>query len=238
MAEENKRFTIDEEISELLLKRAVDDYVEEECAGLVEKYGGEEFEPSLRHRHEMEKIFRSVEKKDKNTHKILKRAAIFVVAFILCGTAAMQVEAVRNSVINFCYDITDKSMDINTSNNDIEIPEGWDYIYMPGYIPEGYGLYDSDLIAGDSYEIVYVSKNKKKIVLQQSKKMDTGWSIDAEEIDKESILIDGKKAFLMNKGNHIIVWWYNGDYYMYVISEENREETIKISESFVKKSKK
>ncbi|MGN0629375.1 MAG: DUF4367 domain-containing protein [Oscillospiraceae bacterium] len=234
MQEENKNRSIDEEVSEVLLSRAIEEYVEEDCAEIIEKYKDADFVPSKRHEREMKKIFRSAGKKDGALGKRLKKAAILAVALALCGAAALQVDAVRKSVVNFYYEVTGQSMDINMSSGEIQVPEGWDYIYVLGYVPEGYEFYSTEFVGKNDYCIRYYNGDEF-IVLRQSR--ENKLSFDVEEANIQKISVGGNQAFLVCKEKRISLWWNNAGYSFYMMDEINIEETVKIAEKLVKKYK-
>jgi len=229
--------TLEEELYDVIMRRATEMYVNEECKKLMEECEAEEFEPSKKHKRKMKKLINSIGKEEHSLSFTLQKVAVFAVAFAFCGGLALQVEAVRNGIANFYYDVTEQSMDISPSSDSISIPDGWDYVYTLGYIPEGYSLYDSGMKSTDSFFTTYKNEDKNKIIIRQSKSDDSKWSVDAEKMISERVDINGKEAYLMDKGSYSIAWWYNGDYYINIIADTNNKEILKISKNLVKKSK-
>ena len=99
---------MDREITELLLKNALEEYENERCDEIIEKYKDTEPEYSEEHKRRMEKLF-GKEKRGFSWKKGLMRAAMIILAVFICGSMALQVEAVRVQLENWYYEITEKS---------------------------------------------------------------------------------------------------------------------------------
>lgn len=243
MAEELKNDEMDHEISDLLLKYAVGDYVNDECAEIAEKYKDSRPDYSKAHEHRMKQIFSESEKNGASQHswtRGLKRAAIIVLALIVCGTTAMQVEAVRIEVLNFLYSFSDESTDIHISKTEgisEEVPEGWDYAYFLGYVPQGYVLCKTELLVDTVYRLEYTNSQGQKIVFKQYIEDEGNWSIDSEGATVSTYSINNSEVTVYEKKEKTILWWDNQDYILCLQSSLSKDESIKIAKNLVIKEK-
>ena len=241
MAEKFKNEEIDHEISDLLLKYAVDDCVNDECEEIAEKYKDTRPEYSKAHEHRMKQILSESGKNGISQHswaRGLKRAAIIVLALIVCGTAAMNVEAVRIEVLNFLYSFSDESTDIYISKTEgisEEVPDGWDYAYFLGYVPQGYVLCKTELLDDTFYRLEYTNSQGQSIIFKQYRNDEGNWSIDSEGAKISTCYINKLEATVYEKKERTVLWWDNQDYYLYLLSSLSKDESIKIAENLVKK---
>ena len=222
---------IDKEISDILLKNALEEFVDEDMNRLREEYKDVEPNYSEKHKKEMEKIF----KKSNGSiswKKGIQRAAMIVLAFVLSGTVALQVEAFRIQIINWYYQITDKSIEINVNHNDGSAAS-IDCIYeVSDDIIEKYNL-SFEYEIKQSYIITkYKDKNDHYFNVEQHI-VTTNWSLDNEFVDAKECIIMGIKGLILEKDDMVRIWWDNGDYIFWVNTNFESEKAEEIVNNIV-----
>lgn len=222
---------IDKEISDILLKNALEEFVDEDMNKLREEYKDVEPNYSEKHKKEMEKIF----KKSNGSiswKKGIQRAAMIVLAFVLSGTVALQVEAFRIQIINWYYQITDKSIEINVNHNDGSAAS-IDCIYeVSNDIIDKYDLSFEHEIKKNYIITKYIDKKDHYFNVEQHLK-DGNWSVDNELTDAEECIILDKKGLILEKDGMTMIWWDNGDYIFWVNTNFGFEKAKEIANNLV-----
>ena len=222
---------IDKEISDILLKNALEEFVDEDMNRLREEYKDVEPNYSEKHKKEMEKIFR---KSNGSIYwkKGIQRAAMVVLAFILSGAVALQVEAVRIQVINWYYQLTNESIEINIDNSE-DAAVSIDSIYeVSDDIIDEYNLSFEYEIEKDHIVTMYVDNDNHYFNIEQHIII-KNWSLDNELVNAKECIILGKKGLILEKDDMVRIWWDNGDYIFWVNTNFSLEQAEEISNSIV-----
>lgn len=228
---------ISEDYFEFMLKKALEEYAEEEGNSLQEQLKNiEEPELSEQYKKSIKKISRQLDKKEKHNYILptkIKAAAISLI-ILFSGTAlTYNVNANFKSFINKLF--TEKNTHINITYNksDLEydfsqIPESWEYFYVPEYMPAGYKV--EEIKADDN--LIYISyiKGEDRIDFEQIKS-DTKLSIDNEHSEIKEIDISGDTGFVQKQDLLTILYWNNSDIMFDVSGTVDEDELIKIAES-------
>lgn len=222
---------IDKEISDILLKNALEEFVDEDMNRLREEYKDTEPNYSEKHKKEMEKIF-------KKSHgsiswkKGIQRAAMIVLAFILSGTIALQVEAVRIQVINWYYQLTNESIEIDVEHGDGD-KVSIDSIYgISDALIKKHNLSFDYEIKTDHIVTRYIDENNHYFNVEQHI-IGQNWSVDNEFADAEECIVLGKKGLILEKDGMVRIWWNNGDYIFWVNTNFDSEKAKEIANSIV-----
>lgn len=222
---------IDKEISDILLKNALEEFVDEDMYRLREEYKDTEPNYSDKHKKTMEKIFKK-SNRSISWKKGIQRAAMIVLAFILSGTIALQVEAVRIQVINWYYQLTDESIEIGVEHSDGDAVS-IDSIYeISDDIIDKYNL-SFEYEIKQSYIITkYKDKNDHYFNVEQHI-VTKNWSLDNEFVDAKECIILGRKGLILEKDDMVMIWWDNGDYIFWINTNFDFENAEEIANSIV-----
>lgn len=230
---------ISDDYFDFMLKKALDDYADEEGGRLAtESNNLEEPVLSSEYKKNIDKIARKLElSKNKFYMKILntkfKIAIIFFIVLFSGSILTYNVNADLKSFINKLFTKTDTHIDITYNKSNInydfsKISESWKYIYIPEYIPNGYRV--KEISSTDEWiDIVYYME-EKEIDFTQFKD-DVSYSIDNEYSDISEIKILGNIGYLQHHKNLTVIYWNNGDMLFNISGNIGDEELIKIVKS-------
>lgn len=197
-----------------------------------------EYDFSKDFENKMNKLIKK-EKRYSLTKKILKGskriAIIFLIISVGIVTLTMNVEAVRNKVIeiiNIIYtEFTEFKLKKDTVDREIELLE-------PNYLPKGFREVDR-MDADTGNFIIY--ENSENLQIRYSSDIISSNSIivDTENALVETIYIHGNEATYVIKDNNQQILWNDGDYIYWIdrefsdnnISEKDKKELIKIAEN-------
>lgn len=224
--------------------RMEDDFPsEEDLQELIQP--SEKFETSIqkmihqqKRKHEMKAALRM-------TKKI---AACFIITIVAFVTIAFSVEATRIKMINFITETKREYTNIryndgtNSDGGQSDLFKGWDQIYLPGYIPEGFVLNKTERLINTSI-IEYTNNQGLLITFSYAPASGRAFSIDTEgAVIKELSILDNEALAVQkdNKGiqeNKII--FHNNEISFLISSSYNMEELIEMGNSvrLISKSK-
>lgn len=216
-----------------ILKKALQISMERELetipsnVSLIEYYNFSiEFESKMNH------LIKKANIKYININKFKIRRSIVAASLILIIVAAsMSVEAIRLPVIKLTEKIYTEFSEILFQNEDnIQVPQKIEDVYMPSYIPKGYTLTEEVDDMRSMYFLYYTNEKGQEISIEQFT-LSVSMAVDTEGITTEEITINGMKGIIYSKrGLTTII--INDNYYVHLISGyESREELIKVAES-------
>ncbi len=227
---------MEKEVTELLLKNALEEYENERLDEIIEKYKDTEPEYSEEHKRRMEKLFKK-EKRTFSWKKALVRAAMIILAVFISGAVALQVEAVRIKLKNWCYEITGEAIHIGDY---VEELPGYSETDMPIYVlsdefVEKYGYSMTQEIRDKIIDIEYRNLNGKYIlVIQHLNNRSTHIDITEGEIEYKKI--NGKEIIVVYKEENMFLYFEEDMKHIYVYSNESKEKIEEIVNNIVIKS--
>lgn len=201
---------MDKEISELLLKNAFEEYENARCDEIIEKYKDTEPEYSEEHKRRMEKLFEK-EKKSFYWGKFVKRAAMIILAVLLSGTLALQVEAVRIKIENWYYEITGEAIHIGNSVEDLP---GYSETDMPIYV-----LSDEFI---EKYGFSVTQEIREKIFRTEYKNISGEYIVMVQHLNKRNTQIDSSEGEVVKQkinGKEIIAVYKEDEMFLYFKEE-------------------
>jgi len=178
--------------------------------------------------------------------KILKRTAVIVLVLISVTIASLlSVKAIRIEIYNFITTLYKNFIEIRFTNTEDESripdlpPEAIEDIYLPDYIPDGYGEEKIEKFY-NQIRAVYINKDNEKISYYQ-KLLNCPISIDGEDYAASDVSINGicGKIYKFDKTDGVLYYtvvWHDDKYFYCLYSFLDEEETIKVAAS-VKLSK-
>jgi len=181
--------------------------------------------------HKMKRLIKKANIKYININKFkIRKSIAAALLIVIVAAASMQVEAVRLPVIRLTEKIYTEFSEILFNNEEnIEVPETIEDVYVPAYIPEGYTLTEEEDMTLMHF-FVY-SNDKDQVIYVDQHTLGVSMAVDTEGITTEEITINGMNGIIYSKRGltTIIV---NDNRYVHMISGyESREEIIKIAES-------
>lgn len=185
---------------------------------------------------EFDKKMKTIIKKSKikyvNIDKFRVRRSIVAASLIIfIAAASMSVEALRLPVIKLTEKIYTEFSEILFNNEEnIEVPEMIEDVYVPAYMTEGYTLIEENKDMRLMHFLVY-SNDKDQLIMVDQFTLSVSMAVDTEGITTEEITIKDKSGIIYSK-NGLTSIIINDNKYVYMISGyESREEIIKIAES-------
>ncbi|MBR6656824.1 MAG: hypothetical protein IKL18_01470 [Oscillospiraceae bacterium] len=216
---------MEKEVTELLLKNALEEYESERLDEIIEKYKDTEPEYSEEHKRRMEKLFKK-EKRTFSWKKALVRAAMIILAVFISGAVALQVEAVRIKLKNWCYEITGEAIHIGDY---VEELPGYSEIDTPIYVlsdefVEKYGYSMTQEISDRRIKTKYKNVGTKYILLVQNTN-GRSTQLDSEGGAIEYKIIKGKEVFVVYRKEDFSIYFKN-DFNQICIHTNEKEEKI------------
>ena len=156
-------------------------------------------------------------------------AAASLILIIL--TASMSVEAVRMPIIRLTEKIYTEFSEIIFENEDnIEVPEKIEEVYVPSYIPEGYTLKEEVNDMRSMHFFFYTNEEGQELSVEQLV-LGVHMAVDTEGITTEEITINGLSGIIYTKRGLTSIIVNDNRYVHFISGYESREELIKIVES-------
>lgn len=172
------------------------------------------------------------------TKSFFRRAAVASAAFIAAiGGTAVTAMAVSPTIREMV--LTDfgkySTLDVLFSGHKPEIPEDWQEMYYPSYIPEGFTFKEIKSISTIN-TLVYVDSRGYNLgfsIIMPNAEI----NIDTENMEKSEIQINGRNALLYEKSDKIksSVLINYGDCIIYIVGSLSTDEIIKIAENISEK---
>lgn len=222
---------------EFMLKKALDEYAEEEGSRLKEELKDVE-EPVLSGKYKksinkIEKDLRENKKYRKTPVTKIKAAVIALVVLFSGSIVTYNANADFKSFINKLFTKTDTHIDITYNKSNLEydfseIPESWEYFYIPEYVPDGYRVKEINSTE-DWIDIIY-ARDEKEIDFIQFKGNVT-YSIDSERSEMSEVEISGNKGYLQHHEVLTVIYWNNSEMIFNLSGTIEDEELIKVAES-------
>lgn len=227
---------MDDEYFEFLLKKASDSYCREQGRKYIEEFGNaQKAEHSKEYINNMRKMSKKYGKRKFKPY--YKAAAVILIFFTVGITTVYNADAYKLKFITQFFKTDDKSIDISTKENPLEydideLPEGWDYIYLPQSVPVGFRVDEVELYK-KSIDITYV-KGDKYIYFGQCNMLNTNLSIDNERHSMEEIKIGNYDGYLFLGENDNMLEWNNEEYSFSIEGNLTENEIIAFAESLEK----
>ena len=179
----------------------------------------------------MKRLIKKANIKYININKFRIRRSIAAASIIIIMAAAsMHVEAVRLPVIRLTEKIYTEFSEILFNNEEnIEVPETIEDVYVPAYIPEGYTLKEEEDMRLMHF-FVYTNEREQIIYVDQFT-LGVSMAVDTEGITTEEITINGMNGIIYSKRGLTTIIVNDNSYVHMISGYESREEIIKIAES-------
>lgn len=190
-----------------------------------------ELEPSKEFDEKMNRMFKEAYKKEvrKENMRFGKKIAVILVAVIGVGSVtAMNIQAVREPVLNFVFNQNGKDnkskVSINKKSNG-----GLNYIFK--YIPEGYSRVKKQYSDSDKQIVYTYSNSENKTIYIKIQSNQTYENYTSLVDNNYSEITQNSRSYYSIKGPKNRLLWYHNNTIFNIISMLTEDEMIKIAEN-------
>ncbi len=226
---------LDEKKSDYLLELALEEQLENDedmrhWEQLEQENLPHEF--SEQHKKRMRKIFRKAKRIEfykEHRKRIVKIAATFLVIICASVITVTQVEAFRMPLLDFFYQVKEKSTFFGVSaDSGRKLTKNFQE-YEPTYKPEGFVVTEVSE-KKDRFSIKYEDENGSNYKFCFFYKF-RDFALDTEDAAVSDININGKKASIIEKGSETRIIMYEENYIFFLEGTISLEDAYKIIES-------
>ena len=169
--------------------------------------------------------------------KYATRAAAVLLGLLLTSAiVTISVEAFRIHFLNLFIESDEdhNRIDYIESEISLKLPEGWNGVYYPTYLPNGYNLLDAE--ASEHTKIVmFINPDNELLILTQNSNS-MGMNIDSEKSDIEMVPINDNDGYMTNKDGMITISWSDNRTVLTLEGREKISIMLKIAEKIKKVS--
>lgn len=194
-----------------MLKKALLASAQEEYFNINKACETELWEPSEQFCVRMDNLVR---KSGRRYGITIKKALLVAAVIVLVSVMTLfSFASVRESIINFFkeYYVTHFLVEYGYSEpGDIPLGDGIAKIYTFSSLPEGF---EEISVTGDDHSVITIWENEKgdALILSQSDGL-TSRNIDAERLQKSSIVIDGTVFEVYTESGYVFILWNTNEY--------------------------
>ncbi|WP_130861091.1 DUF4367 domain-containing protein [Bacilliculturomica massiliensis] len=171
----------------------------------------------------------------------LTRVAVILLACVLIGgfVLTVTVDAFRIKLMDILLQDHGEYVDVNIVESGslppevlAMIPEDWDELYFPGWLPEGYELVEVD--GKDEHrDFIFQSDKTGYLSFSYDSSEERHIMADSEDSEMTQIQIGRSEAACLEKeGRVMLIWEQNGFCYDLLV-QESKENAVKIGENIV-----
>ena len=190
-----------------------------------------ELEPSKEFDEKMNRMFKDAYKKEarKENMRFGKKIAVILLAVVGVGSAAaMNIQAVREPVLNFVFN---RNNNVNKASINLEQSSNQEKNYIFQYIPDGYKLAKKQYFNTDN-QIVYTYQNDNQktmyIKIQSNQTYENYTRLVNNNYSK---ITKNSRSYYSIQGNKNRILWYRNKTIFNIISSLSEDEMIKIAEN-------
>lgn len=164
----------------------------------------------------------------------IARAAAIVIALITIGmtTAVATMQSVRIMVLELLIGMEPQYSEVELRETlfvPVVVPEEWEGMYYPTYIPDGYSVIK--VISSNSHSVAsYTTAEGANFSFMECRE-NTSINYDTEDAEIEERRIHGMPAKLSVKNGTINLTWANDDSYFVLNYNGGKDEAMKIADS-------
>ncbi|PKM57967.1 MAG: hypothetical protein CVU98_03300 [Firmicutes bacterium HGW-Firmicutes-3] len=167
--------------------------------------------------------------------RLAKRVAmVTLVLGIGLTVMTFSVDAFRIKFLNLVTDVTQRYTGFQVveieDHEAINIPADWNNYYLLDYVTNGYS-FDRIQEFGENKIVFYQNSQGDEIQFSQFPN-NNSFQVDTENAVTTEIIINGNKGTLVEKNGLLTLIWYNANHAFYLMGNIDKEEIIKMAESF------
>ncbi|MEK5494265.1 DUF4367 domain-containing protein [Paenibacillus sp. FSL R7-0297] len=227
------------ELFDLIIEHAATEYLYDEADALkikTEKSCDVKFSDGFERKIDVYIQLEKIRHVRKRWAKHLKVIAVAVVIFSLITILSINnVEAFKINFYNIFYSEKPNFVEVKAIKEDSDLiieklPDGWDHIYLPDYIPLNY-RFESSSNNSSTFKIIFQDKTDKKLVFKQKNYVRDKTVADNETSNFTSITIGHTKGYAVEKNGEIFMSWQNHNYSFELVGSIDIKELRKMAES-------
>ena len=217
---------LDEELFELVIKKAVIDETDAECETIYEKYK-DSAEPhySESHQQRMEKLIRSSIKKEKHYGHWVRNVVAVFIAVVAIGASMLSVEAVRFKIVGWIASLSGGNVNIS-SNYQKYIPTDWDGAWFLQSSSIQMDIRESTNTSEVLY-LFYVDNDNKETILFQSPK-DRNFVLNGG-VEQQTAFIQDNPAVITYENGQYSVYWTVDEWQFILVSPYDYETSLRLA---------
>lgn len=246
---ERLRASLENELDDLMLKKAVHSYLERHIGEFERERLAAMEDPELQPTEEARRRYwqaihaRELEARRadqrKKRHMVLRRAGVIAASFMMISLTVftvclVSVDAVRDKVRDLVWSVyPDHSTIVQKPEEKTIVPKGWAGLYYPHEIPEGYYISNQQHNGGKSGHIYYENDQDEEIVFSQEP-FTGGIFADNEDGEERKYDVPGYVlARIFEKDNYCKLLISDGEYLFTIKTPSyfSDEELIEIGKS-------
>ncbi|WP_058485866.1 DUF4367 domain-containing protein [Defluviitalea phaphyphila] len=220
--------SLDKDIVEVILKYSAQDYIDLEIKSLKEKvkdmeepFFSDNFKREINNLIDIERK----KKKKKKIYKLIKRAIYFIICIIAILVIVMlDSRYYKTKIFSYIFKENQECDEIMLD----ELPEEWDYFYIPEYIPSGYVIKNMETTPKS---VIIKFKNEENDYLYFIQNNDLGPKPMKHDKQINEVNVGGNKGYFTKNEQRIDLIWYGKDYRFNLIGKLELKELIKMGES-------
>ncbi|MBC5581526.1 DUF4367 domain-containing protein [Anaerofilum sp. BX8] len=238
--------SFDDELFDLMLRHAVIESAQAQAQQVMDAAPAAEdpFPPSERYLRRIERAHRRQKRAlfvQLHRRALKTAASVLLVLFGLAATSFVTVSAVRAGFLNFLLgeasDHTKVMLSDAAEGYDLaNLPEGWDAIYIPTYLPEGFQL-DKVTIGKEAVIAQYIDGKNRYITITQWNRPDVSIFLDNEHGQLQPHTVNDNAALIRSDGTDTSIAWTKDDYSFLVMSSLSQNDLLNTCESLKKYEK-
>lgn len=162
-----------------------------------------------------------------------KIACAAIIILISTTSIGYNVNADLRFFVNQIFNIQETQIDITQSVTNVaydfsDIPDSWEYFYVPEYLPVGYKV---DRIQSTKQSIAIMYSNTVESIVFTQEKLASDISLDIERADWDEVDIGRKQGYLTNEDDYKTLVWMDEQSVYRLESGIKENELIQIAES-------
>lgn len=167
--------------------------------------------------------------------RIISRAAEVAACFVLvmaiaAPLAIAKVDAIRVKVMELLVDVKDDHAELSFVEDEdaaFEVPAGWEGLYYPAYIPEGYKFLELDKLFDSA---IYTNQTGKFLAFTEYNQ-NSLVNVDNEGAVVSYGEVNGSDALVLEKNGRIIITWSDSERYFVVEGYITKDEALAMAKS-------
>jgi len=166
---------------------------------------------------------------------LLKTASIVIAFMVVFGLFVVTSTAAKNRVFNFFNSLTENSVDISFSDEDVgdeaivlAIPEG---IYYPTYLPKGFDITSVNPI-GSAVELVFTNGSEMLFVRTYTEA--SSITVNNENTEISTFNCQGVIATMLEAEDDVVIYFKKGNTLVLLSGDISPEKLKKIAKSLIK----
>ncbi|MEM1485714.1 DUF4367 domain-containing protein [Oscillospiraceae bacterium PP1C4] len=231
--------TLNDELFDVMLKHAINDYLEEDYLTDMQKYKDESEPPySDSFLTGIHKINRTAKwgHRMKSLRKTLPKVAVInLVSLAVLGGLVMSVEAWRVELFNLLFNMKDDHVEFTlTSENDL-YDKGLDQIqnkqyFLPSYLPESFTCSSIEAVERNLV-IEFIGNDNQMLTFEQYAESDVSFLANIEGKSTKEVQLKNGMGYCMQDNDSLTLLWNKDECSFMLFTTLDKDEAVKVANS-------